>query len=102
MPIATALAVLLAASAASAQPLPVPKVGQWPSGYRERRPLRADQRQSAGPLCPSVGSAHRTGHSRATIASRGGAAEASRLSSCCEQPCVCDSGSGYGRLRAAL
>jgi hypothetical protein len=35
MPIATALAVLLAASAASAQPLPVPKVGQCPSGYRE-------------------------------------------------------------------
>jgi hypothetical protein len=30
--IATAFAVLLAASAASAQPLPVPKVGQCPDG----------------------------------------------------------------------
>jgi hypothetical protein len=35
MPIATVLAVLLAASAASAQPLPQPKVGQCPAGYRE-------------------------------------------------------------------
>jgi hypothetical protein len=52
MPIATALAVLLAASAASAQPLPVPKVGQCPSGYRESAataPRPATGRRSAVP-----------------------------------------------------
>jgi hypothetical protein len=64
-----AIAMAIAPAVAAAQPLPQPKVGQCPSGYRESGGYCAPTSDRAPNAVPNAGSAHQSSCNRATTAS---------------------------------